>query len=338
VSTKSTLETVELETVETTRFRFDFGQVPYFVPALFIFIALLIANAVGSVGFLNNGGWQQALLSASPLMLMAMAIAPPVISGNGGVDLSVGPLTGLVGILIAGWFVPAGIDNVPLLWVLAIVIGAAAGAINGALVAFVRVTPIIATLATYLIFSGLGTYLMPIPGGIVAPGIKILTKQTGPIPNTLFVILAVGVLWMLLLRTSYWRNLVAVGSNDRAAFTAGISVRMTRFIAFVLAGAMSGIAGVVFCAVLGGGDATVGPNFTTLAMASVAVGGISLMGGRGGLVGAVLGGASLFLIQNILSFMQMSSFAIRISYGLCLIGAIVFNGGMDAIRYKLRRT
>jgi ribose transport system permease protein len=143
-------------------------------------------------------------------------------------------------------------------------------------------------------------------------------------------------LWFLLLRTAFWRNLIAVGSNDRAAFTAGVPVTMVRFIAFVLSGAMAGVGGILLTAVLGGADATVGPQYTLIAIAGAAVGGISLSGGRGGLVGAAAGGASLFLIQNILSFVQVSSFVLQIAYGLVLIVAIVFNGGWDYLRLRRR--
>jgi ribose transport system permease protein len=111
---------------------------------------------------------------------------------------------------------------------------------------------------------------------------------------------------------------------------------MVRFIAFVLSGAMAGVGGILLTAVLGGADATVGPQYTLIAIAGAAVGGISLSGGRGGLVGAAAGGASLFLIQNILSFVQVSSFVLQIAYGLVLIVAIVFNGGWDYLRLRRR--
>jgi ribose transport system permease protein len=304
------------------------------VPALVIFVALVIINSVVNHGFLNNQGWQEALTAASPLIVLAMAMTPPILAGGGGVDLSVGPTACLISVLIAGEFSPHGVDNSYLLWFLGILLGCAAGVVNGALVAFLRVAPIIATLATYLVFSGLATQLMPSPGGVVPDGILSLAGNTGQIPNAIFVLIGLAVLWLLLLRTSYWRNLIAVGSNDRAAFTAGIPVTIVRFIAFVFSGAMAGVGGVLLTAVLGGADATVGPQYTLIAVAGAAVGGVSLAGGRGGLAGAAAGGASLFLIQNILSFAQVSSFVLQIAYGLILILAIVFNGGWDFLRLR----
>lgn len=317
-----------------TKDRWNVGRIPYFVPALIIFVALVVINSVINRGFLTNQGWQEALTSASPLVILAMAMTPPILAGGGGVDLSVGPAAGLISVFIAGEFATRGLTNSWALWLLGILLGCAAGVINGALVAFLRVAPIIATLATYLVFSGLATQLMPSPGGVVPSGISWLAENTGQIPNAIFVLIALGVLWLLLLRTAYWRNLIAVGSNDRAAFTAGIPVTIVRFIAFVLSGAMAGVGGVLLTAVLGGADATVGPQYTLLAVAGAAVGGVSLSGGRGGLAGAAAGGASLFLIQNILSFAQVSSFVLQIAYGLILIVAIVFNGGWDFLRLR----
>ncbi len=314
--------------------RWNVGRVPYFVPALVILVAMVIINSIVDHGFINNQGWQEALTGAAPLIVLAMAMTPPILAGGGGVDLSVGPSAGLISVLIAGEFAPHGLDNSYLLWLAAILLGCVAGAINGALVAFLRVSSIIATLATYLVFSGLATQLMPSPGGVVPDGIASLANTTDQIPNVVFVFIGLGVLWILLLRSSYWRNLIAVGSNDRAAFTAGIPVAVVRFTAFVLAGAMAGVGGIMLTAVLDGADATVGPQYTLIAIAGAAVGGVSLAGGRGGLAGAAAGGASLFLIQNVLSFVQVSSFALQIAYGLILILAIVFNGGWDFLRLR----
>jgi ribose transport system permease protein len=316
--------------------RWGVSRIPYFVPACIILVGLVVVNTIVNPGFINGQGWQEALVSASPLIVLAMAMTPPILAGGGGIDLSVGPSAGLISVLIAGEFAPHGLTNSYLLALLAILLGCVAGAVNGALVAFLRVSPIIATLATYLVFSGLATQLMPSPGGVVPPGISALSEMTGQIPNVVYVLIALAVLWFLLLRTSYWRNLIAVGSNDRAAFTAGVPVTAVRFIAFVLSGAMAGVAGILLTAVLGGADPTVGPQYTLIAIAGAAVGGVSLAGGRGGLVGAAAGGASLFLIQNILSFVQVSSFALQIAYGLVLIVAIVFNGGWDFLRLRHR--
>ncbi|HKC26972.1 MAG TPA: ABC transporter permease [Jatrophihabitans sp.] len=324
------------EATQSPRIRWNVGRIPYFVPALVILVGLIIINAVVNHGFINNQGWQEALIAASPLIVLAMAMTPPILAGGGGVDLSVGPSAGLISVLVAGELAPRGVTNTFALWLLAILFGMAAGAVNGALVAILRVAPIIATLATYLVFAGLATQLMPSPGGVVPPGIAALSGTTGQIPNAVFVLIGLGVLWFLLLRTAFWRNLIAVGSNDRAAFTAGVPVTVVRFVAFVLSGAMAGVGGILLTAVLGGADATVGPQYTLIAIAGAAVGGISLSGGRGGLVGAAAGGASLFLIQNILSFVQVSSFVLQIAYGLVLIVAVLFNGGWDYLRLRRR--
>lgn len=311
-----------------------FDRIPYFVPALAVLTGLVVTNIILDPGFVTRNGWQVAVTSAAPLVVMAMAMTPPILAGGGGIDLSVGPSAGLISVLIAGVLAPRGLTNSVVLAAVAIGAGCVAGTVNGFLVTSVRVSPIIATLSTYLVFSGLATQIMPTPGGVVPGGIASLSGKSGPIPNAIFVVLGVAALWLLLIRTAYWRNLVAVGSNDRAAFTAGVSVARVRFSSFILSGALAGVGGIMLTAVLGGADATVGPTYTLTAIAGAAVGGVSLLGGRGGMLGAAAGGATLFLIQNVLTFVQVSSFALDVAYGVVLVAAIVLNGGWDHLRLR----
>ncbi|WP_131736029.1 ABC transporter permease [Actinomadura roseirufa] len=309
--------------------------VPYFVPAVVLAAGLVALTAVVNPGFLAQGGWQLAAASALPLVLLAMAEAPVVMSGGGGIDLSVGPAAGLISVLIGGIVVPRGVESVPLLVAIAVGAGALAGAVNGALVTGLRVPPIIATLGTYLVYTGLATRLMPTPGGAVPPALADLASGSAAgTAGVLLVLVLFAVAWQAVLRTAFARNLRASGSNDRAAYTAGVPVAWTRFTAYVIGGAITGVAGLLIAAVLGGADATVGPSYTLVAIAGVALGGVSLSGGRGGLLGAAAGGASLFLIQNLLSFLQVSSFVLQIAYGVVLLVAIVANGAWDHRRAR----
>ncbi|WP_193614748.1 ABC transporter permease subunit [Nocardioides lijunqiniae] len=306
-------------------------KVPYFVPALVAVGVMLLLTASESETFLD-GGWKLVLVYASPLVLLAMAQAPVVLSGGGGLDLSVGPTAGLVSVVIAAVLIPRDLSVAWLVIVAAILTGAAAGAVNATLVTLVRIPPIIATLATYLVFAGLATQVLGAPTGFLPEWMSWFTSVDGVLPNVLYVILGVGLVWLLLTRTAYWRNLLMVGSNDRAAYTAGVNVTAVRFLAYLLTGVMAGVAGLVLTAVLGGADSTVGPTYTLQAIAAVALGGLSLAGGRGGLFGAAVGAVLLFLIQNYLTLTEASSFELRMAYGVVLIVAIVANGAWDRKR------
>lgn len=306
-------------------------SVPYFVPALLAVLVMGLITVGKSSQFLD-GGWKLVLVYASPLILLAMAQTPVVLSGGGGLDLSVGPAAGLVSVVLAAGLIAHDLSVAWLVVLAAVVIGGLIGVLNGALVALVRIPPIIATLGTYLVFAGVATQVLASPTGYLPEWMSWFTGADGAVPNVLWVILGVGVLWWLLTRTAYWRNLRMVGSNDRAAYTAGIPVTAVRFVAYVLTGVMVGITGLVLTAVLGGADATVGPTYTMLAVAGVALGGVSLGGGRGGLLGAACGAVLLFLIQNYLTLTEASSFVVQAAYGVVLVVAIVVNGAWDRKR------
>lgn len=306
-------------------------RVPYFVPAL-VAVAVLVVLTLGESPEFLDGGWKLVLVYASPLILLAMAQTPVVLSGGGGLDLSVGPAAGLVSVVIAAVLIPRDLSVAWLVIGVAILLGALIGAANGALVTMVRIPPIIATLATYLVFAGLATQILGAPTGFLPQWMSWFTGTDGVVPNVTWVLAVVGALWWLLTRTAFGRNLMMVGSNDRAAYTAGVPVTAVRFLAYVVTGAITGVAGLVLTAVLGGADATVGPTYTLQAVAAVALGGISLAGGRGGMVGAVAGAALIFLIQNYLTLTEASSFVLQMAYGVVLIVAIVANGAWDRKR------
>jgi ribose transport system permease protein len=305
--------------------------VPYFVPAALAVLVMIAITAQKSSQFLD-GGWKLVLVYASPLVLLAMAQAPVVLSGGGGLALSVGPGAGLVSVILAAGLIAHQISVAWIVIPAAVLLGVVIGAVNGSLVALIRIPPIIATLATYLVFAGIATQVLASPTGALPVWMDWFTDVEGVVPNVVWVMLLVGGLWWLLTRTAFWRNLLMVGSNDRAAYTAGVPVTAVRFVAYVLTGAMTGVAGLVLTAVLGGADATVGPTYTMLAIAAVALGGISLAGGRGGLLGAACGAALLFLIQNYLTLTEASSFVLQMAYGLVLVVAIVINGAWDRKR------
>ena len=142
---------------------------------------------------------------------------PAILGGRGGIDVSVGPLMGFVNALIVQTLIAdAGISSPWLVVPAALVFGAAAGALNGFLAVFVRIQPIVATLGTYLIFTGLTLTIVPAPIGTVPSWIQSLSGQLSIVP-----LLALATAWLGLKQLPYYDQLMAVGSDDRAAYTAG---------------------------------------------------------------------------------------------------------------------
>ncbi|HEX4111813.1 MAG TPA: ABC transporter permease [Stellaceae bacterium] len=312
--------------------RFDFRG--YAWPALVGCLILLIANEIANPTFIYQDNWQSVMLAAAPFILTALAQTAPVLSGNGGLDLSVGPLAGLVSAVIASTLGRNGITDPVSTIAAALGIGVASGLFNGILVAVARVQPIIATLGTFLVYQGLTLEVLPTAGGVAPPWMHILVGGFLGVPGVFYLLVAIGLLWLALGRTAYKRNLMAVGGELRAAYTAGVNVVGVRILAYVIAGLMSAVAGIVFTAVLNSADPTVGMPYTLSSVAAVVLGGVSLMGGRGGFLGAAAGGALLFLIQNLFTVAQVSVFYIQVAYGAILLVALALNAISDRLRRR----
>jgi ribose transport system permease protein len=312
--------------------RFDWRG--YAWPALIACILVFAANEAANPTFVNHDNWQPVLIAAAPFILTALAQTAPVLSGNGGLDLSVGPLAGLVSAVIASTLGRNGITDPFVTIAVALAIGLASGLLNGLLVAVARVQPIIATLGTFLVYQGLTLEVLPTAGGVAPPWTKILVSNFLGLPGMLYLLVLIGVLWLALGRTAYKRNLLAVGGELRAAYTSGVNVVGVRILAYVISGLIGAVAGIVFTAVLNSADPSVGVPYTLTSVAAVVLGGVSLMGGRGGMLGAAAGGALLFLIQNLFTVAQVSVFYIQVAYGAILLAALALNAVSDRLRRR----
>jgi len=306
----------------------------YAAVPLALLVVLFIVNAAVQPQFVAQQSWASSMAVLCPTVLTAMAVTLPVLSGNGGIDLSVGPLAGFMTVLIAAVLVPAGITTPELIIPIVIVFGALSGAINGVLVAYVRLPAIIATLGMYLFYEGLGTEVLPQAGGSVPVWLVKLNGSFGPIPAVWVVFAVIALVWLLVTRGSYPRNLLAVGGDERAAYTAGVHVARLRLITYSIGGVLACLAGLMLTGLIQSGDGTVGPPYTISALTAVALGGISLAGGRGGLLGGALGGGVLFLIQELLTDAHVSVYQVSVVDGIILIFALALNGTVEHLRRR----
>jgi ribose transport system permease protein len=305
----------------------------YYWPPVIAFLVLFAANVAADPSFIGPDNWRSVLLGAAPFILTTLAQSVPILSGNGSIDLSVGPLAGLVNAVVASTLIAEnGITDPISNIAIALAIGVASGMLNGILVTVVRIQPIIATLGTFLTYQGITLEILPTAGGNAAPWMTAISGTYHHVPGIvlLFALIAVG--WIGLGKTVYRRNLLAVGGDIRAAYAAGINVTGVRIVAFVISGILAAVTGVVFTAILGSADPLIGTPYILTSIAGVALGGIPLSGGRGGLLGAAAGGALLFLIENLLSLAQVSNFYIQIVYGSILIAALALNSFMELAR------
>ena len=294
-----------------------------------LLVLLLAVNILLNPDRFGTSAWGTLIGLAAPLILAAIAATPPILGGRGGIDVSIGPLMGFVNALVVkALIIDRGISSPFIVVPAALALGFAAGAFNGVLAVVVRIQPIVATLGAYLFFSGLTLAIVPAPMGTVPHWIQSLSGSLSIVP-----LLAVAAAWLGLKQLPYYEQLMAVGSDDRASYTAGVPVGLVRFVAYVIGGLFAAMAGLVLTALIGSADPNVGPSFTLLAISSVALGGVILGGGRGGLLAAVVGAIDIFLLQSALTYFNVSTFELQIAYGLILVASVSLN----ALPIVLRR-
>ncbi len=296
-----------------------------FAPLLLII--LLVINIIINPARFAFGNWGTLIGMAAPLIGAAIASTPAILGGRGGIDISTGPLMGFVNAIIVLVFIKnLGFASPFVIVPAAIIVGMLIGAVNGFLAAVLRVQPIVATLGTYLILVGATLTILPAPTGTVPAWLKGLAGAYSILP-----LVAIAVVWWGIRRLPYYDLLMATGSDDRAAYTAGVHVTLVRFLSYVISGAFAGVAGLMLTALIGSADPSIGPTYTLIAISAAALGGVSLAGGRGGLVGASIGAIDIFLLQSVLTFFNVSTFVLQIAYGVVLVMAIVLTAAQEKI-------
>ncbi|MAN76201.1 MAG: ribose ABC transporter permease [Rhizobiales bacterium] len=245
---------------------------------------------------------------------------------SGGIDLSVGPTAALSAVVAAALMV-AGIP-LPLAILAAIGVGMLCGLFSGSLIAFAGLQPFIVTLgglslfrALALIFTG-GNPIFGIPQEFRAfVNSDILSV---PVPVLIIATIALA-LWVLLNRTPFGEYVLAVGGNPEAARVAGVPVARTKVAVYVMSGGLAAVAALILMARLGAADPTMGNLWELDAIAAAAIGGASLMGGKGSVVGTLLGAVILGALRNGLTLMNVQAFYQLLAIGIIIIVAMLID-------------
>lgn len=301
--------------------------------ALFVLMfTIYITNH--SVG-LNPAVATTAANKAVLLALVAMAQTIPVLTR--GLDLSVGPMFVLAN-CIASTIVVGDIGMGLLGCVAVLAAGLVAGFINGAIVVWGRLQPIITTLATGAIFYGVSLWIRPIPGGDVQSDIAdFVTGQLfGVVPTALVVLFLVVILVWIPYRSSVLgRAAYAVGSNEHAAYMSGVPVAKAKLMAYTLAGFLASLGGLLltFNTYSGEASAPIGGIYTLNSIAAVVIGGTSLFGGWGSAIGSIFGAFVLRTIEDLLFVFDLSPLWQPLFQGVVLLAAV----SLGAIRvFRIR--
>jgi ribose transport system permease protein len=291
---------------------------------------LLIANEIAQPAFASPSQLAPTLATLAPFTLAGMACTSAFLSGRGGIDLSVAPLMGLTNIILVTKLLGTSAGSPWLSVPILLILGAGVGAVNGVLVTFLRFPPVITTLGTFFILSGLDLYLVPNPVTLDSAWTDRLSGSFGPIPGALLTIGAPIVLWLALRRTAFVESLLSVGDHDATAFSAGVNVTLVRAGAYVLDGVIAAVGGIALTALVRSADAQVFSNYILVGLAAAALGGTNLAGGRGSLIGPLLGAACIFMLQTLLTAVHGSAYFIEFAYGCALfvsvlLGSRIFN-------------
>src|SRR3954463_4724192 len=291
---------------------------------LFGLLAIVIVFAVLSPNFLTKANLLNVLQQSSINACVALGMTLVIITG--GIDLSVGP-TAAIAAVAAAVMMAAGAPIVVAIPA-ALLFGIAAGVLNGVLVAYGGVQPFIVTLgtlslyrATALIYTG-GNPIFGIPPGFRA----LFNTSLFGIPNPVVIIAVLAlVVWVVLNKTPLGEYFLAVGGNAEASHIAGVPVAMTKIASYGISGCLAAVAGLILVGRLGAADPTLGNLWELDAIAAAAIGGASLMGGKGSIVGTLLGAIILGSLRNGLTLLNVQAFYQLLATGLIILVAMLID-------------
>ncbi len=293
---------------------------------IFFIIALSAVVSLRNPAFLTTDNFRDILLNISILVIVAIAQMMVIITR--GIDLSVGSTIGLTAMMVSFTVVAFPEMPVALALPLGMALGAVLGSINGLIIAYGGVPPIIATLGTLSVYRGLiflysqgkwvNAFEMP-------PGFKELAKGTPFfVPNLiLFALLVAVVVFFFLKFTRTGRDIYAVGSNPDAARFAGIPIQRIIFLVYMMSGLLCGLAGVLWASRYEAAQTNTAMGFELQTVAAPVVGGVNIFGGSGSVLGAGLGAFLLGIINNALTLVHISPFWQLAVQGLLILLAVI---------------
>jgi ribose transport system permease protein len=287
-------------------------------------VAIVVIFGLLAPDFLSQRNLLNILQQSSINACLALGMTLVIISG--GIDLSVGPTAAISAVITATMLV-AGVP-IPLAILAGLAIGAICGLVNGVLVAYAGLQPFIVTLGTLstyraiaLIYTG-GNPVLGIP-----PDFRSLFNGSLiglPIPVIIVAVVALAA-WVLLKKTPLGEYLLAVGGNEEAAYVAGVPIAITKITAYVISGVLAALASMILIGRLGAAEPILGNLWELDAIAAAAIGGASLMGGKGSVIGTILGAVILGAMRNGLTLMNVQAFYQLLATGLIILVAMMID-------------
>ncbi len=284
---------------------------------LLMILAIVVVMSFVTPYFLSASNFRAVAVGMTPTAIIVIGMA--ILLASGGFDLSVGSVMALSStvvalLLLAGVPIPAAV-------VLGLLLGAVAGLVNGILITVIGINPLVATLGTMSIARGIALVLTE---GFSVSSLPTAFSYIGKsslfgIPLLVILTLSLIILFDLAVRhTRFFRQIYFIGANEKAAILSGIAVNRVRIIAYILTGVLAALAGVLLASRLMSGTPTAGNALELQVLAAAVIGGASLRGGEGTILGAFLGVVFVALINN-----AMTMLAVSIYWQMIVIGAVL---------------
>ena len=317
--------------MDNTKKKFSLINLPTEYMMLVVLIILCIILSIMRPSFYSSFNVSTLIRTISWTTIVAFGQTLVLLTG--GIDLSVAGVAGMSGILSAWFMVNAGIPPfvvIPCVLILAFV----CGCVNGLLITKVGMIPFIVTLATGQIFTGViyvitqGHPILGIPESAVLLGQGMLFGRI-PFPTIAMIILCI-VLSYVMKYTPFGRYVYAVGGNKTAATIAGVKSDKVTILVYGISAVMASVGGILITCRLGTAQPTVGSDWVMPSVTAAAIGGTSLAGGRGTIIGALIGGCFMGVVQNAITILAISAYWTQVITGIIILIAIA----IDCIKSK----
>jgi ribose/xylose/arabinose/galactoside ABC-type transport system permease subunit len=286
-----------------------------------LILVLGVYASLLSPNFLTERNIFNVLRTAA--FLGTVAIGETLVIISGGIDLSAGSVIKLA-VLMSAILMDGKPENIAVAIAATLAMGAVVGLINGFLIAKARIAPFIVTLGAYSILRGVSYTVTTKPVGRASPSfLRLYDLKFGPVPLlVIFLVLLIGAGIFVLRRTAFGRYLYAVGGNEQVARLSGIRIDRVKIGVYMLCSTLAALTGLLYLARSGVGDPVVGEGAELQAITAVILGGTSLFGGQGGLVGTLGGVLLMGLTNNVLVLLNISSWYQELIQGLIIVGAV----------------
>lgn len=307
------------------------------VPILLLFLLLIIA-VLRSPNLISPAGIGSAVIVLTPLALATYALMALAIAGRGTVDLSIGPLMGFINVTLVVLSGMGALESPVSFFLYAIAVGIAYQLLMALIIVYVRVQPIIVALSGYLALSGINLVILPRPGGTAPEWMSSWGLGTTLDSPILVILVLSTAAWLVFTSTAFYGHLRLMGSDERAAYTSGVRITIVRLGAHCIAGVFAALAALTYTALIGSGDPSQGTTYTLIAVTALVLGGTSLAGGRGEVIGSLLGAVNLFLIGYVLatfSFGAVQGFVTDLAYGLILVLSLLLTVAIPWLQRRI---